>query len=265
MAGRILKAVPVPRLPRHRAIADALRARIAAGEYPLGGRLPTESQLAQAFAASRPTLRQALAALSGEGLIVRRPRTGSVVIATRPPVLLAHAVRSVGELLDYPGDTERRVLAAGEVTADAVLARELHCPPGKVWFRITTLRTLRPSGLPLCWTETYVLPRYAGVTRHRHHLTLPVCEQIVELYGETIERADVELYAAALPARMARRLRAAAGSPAMVVMRTYLGRGGEVFQTSVSTHPESRYRYRFELHRPAGADRGDRRRATRGG
>ena len=253
------------RVPRHREIADALRERIASGAYALGARLPTEAQLAHAFAASRPTLRQALAALSGEGLIVRRPRTGSVVIATRPPVLLAHAVSSVGELLDYPGETRRTVLATGFVTADAALARELHCPPGKDWFRITTLRSLLPSGLPLCWTETYVLPQYAGVTRHRYHLTVPVCEQIVELYGESIERADVEIYAAALPARMARRLRAGADSPAMVVMRTYLGKAGEAFQTSVSTHPESRYRYRFELRRPASAERGDGRRPARRG
>lgn len=252
------------RLPRHREIAEALRERIASGAYPLGSRLPTEAQLALAFSASRPTLRQALAALCGEGLIARRPRTGSVVIATRPPVLLAHAVSSVAELLDYPGETERRVVATGPVTADAALARELHCPPGTDWFRITTVRSLLPAGLPLCWTETYVLPQYAGVTRHRHHLSIPVCEQIVELYGERIERADVELYAAALPARMARRLGAAAGSPAMVVMRTYRGRAGEVFQTSVSTHPESRYRYRFELRRPPGSDRAEARRPRTG-
>lgn len=265
MAIGSLSAAVGRRLPRHREIADILRERIASGAYPLGSRLPTEAQLAQAFAASRPTLRQALSALCGEGLIVRRPRTGSVVIATRAPVLLAHAVSSVAELLDYPGETERRVLVAGYLTADAALARELRCPPGKDWYRITTVRTLLPSGLPLCWTDTYVLPQYAGVTRHRNHLTIPVCEQIVELYGERIERADVELYAAALPPRMARRLRAPAGSPAMVVMRTYVGRGGEVFQTSVSTHPESRYRYRFELRRPASLDRAEGRRSSRTG
>jgi DNA-binding GntR family transcriptional regulator len=50
---------------------------------------------------------------------------------------------------------------------------------------------------------------------------------------------------------MAAALKAPAESPAMVVMRTYTGRHGEVFQTTVSVHPEERYRYRFELKREA--------------
>jgi DNA-binding GntR family transcriptional regulator len=80
---------------------------------------------------------------------------------------------------------------------------------------------------------------------------MPVCEQIVEMYDEVIEQADVEIFVMRVPRRMAAALKAPAESPAMVVMRTYTGRHGEVFQTTVSVHPEERYRYRFELKREA--------------
>ena len=238
-------------LPRHTQIADRLRADIQSGVYGLGARLPIEAELATLFDTSRPTLRQALATLSAEGLIVRRPRTGSVVVATHVPAVLSQAVTSVDELLDYPRDTHRKVTAARYVKADAGLAQQLRCPAGKEWFQITTLRYPGSSTLPLCWTDTYVLPRYAGVTKHRRHTSMPVCEQIVEMYDEVIEQADVEIFVMRVPRRMAAALKAPAESPAMVVMRTYTGRHGEVFQTTVSVHPEERYRYRFELKREA--------------
>jgi DNA-binding GntR family transcriptional regulator len=50
-----------------------------------------------------PTLRQALTTLSQEGLIMRRPRTGSTVLATQAQTVLSHSVHSANELLDYPG------------------------------------------------------------------------------------------------------------------------------------------------------------------
>jgi DNA-binding GntR family transcriptional regulator len=249
----MIEMAPPKSPPRHTQIAERLRADIQSGVYVLGARLPIEAELVTLFDTSRPTLRQALATLTAEGLIVRRPRTGSVVVATRMPVVLSHAVTSVNELLDYPRDTHRKVTATCYLKADAGLAQQLHCPAGKAWFQITTLRYAGKSTVPLCWTDTYVLPKYAGVTKHRRHTLIPVCEQIVELYDEVIEQADIEIFVMRVPKRMAAALKAPADSPAMGVMRTYTGRDDEVFQTTVSVHPEERYRYRFELKREARA------------
>src|SRR5690606_712921 len=103
------------RIPRHREIAAALRTEIRNGTFSVGTRLPTEAELSIRFAASRPTVRTALAALAQEGLIVRRPRTGSTVIAARPPSVLAQQVASIEELLDYPATTHRRAVTSGYV------------------------------------------------------------------------------------------------------------------------------------------------------
>lgn len=241
--------------PRHRQIADALREDIRSGRYQLGEKLPTEERLTALFGTSRPTLRQALGALAAEGLILRRPRTGSTVIATHEPVVLSHAVTSVEELLDYPGGMTRKVVATRYIKADHELASLLHCAPGKDWFHISALRFAGGSTVPLCWTDFYILPRYAEVTRHKKHNQIPVCQQIVEMYDEVIEQADIEVFARRIPAALAVPLKAPADAPALVVMRTYKGRDGEVFETTVSTHPEERYRYRFEFRRELRAAR----------
>lgn len=60
-------------------IADELGRRIVAGIYPAGSVLPTELELCQSLAVSRPALREAIQMLATRGLIVSRRKTGTLV------------------------------------------------------------------------------------------------------------------------------------------------------------------------------------------
>lgn len=64
---------------KYERIARALAADIANGVFPIDEPLPSEAALVQRFSASRNTVRQALAALADQGLIVTRPGVGSFV------------------------------------------------------------------------------------------------------------------------------------------------------------------------------------------
>ncbi|MBL8317192.1 MAG: FadR family transcriptional regulator [Burkholderiaceae bacterium] len=66
----------------YRQIAEQLRARIAAGDFPLGSRLPPERDLALQLGVSRPTVREAVIALEVEGLVEVRMGSGIYVIDT---------------------------------------------------------------------------------------------------------------------------------------------------------------------------------------
>ena len=68
----------------YRQIADQLRGLILAGEWPLGGRLPAERDLAAQLGVSRPSVREALIALEVEGLVAVRPGSGIEVVAREP-------------------------------------------------------------------------------------------------------------------------------------------------------------------------------------
>ena len=236
-------------LPLHLQIYNRLREDIQNGVYPLGSRLPTEEELSLTFNASRPTLRQALTSLSNEGLIMRRPRTGSTVLASQPQVVLSHSVNSVNELLDYPGQMTREILDSGYIKADQELAKELHCPLNMEWFRLVTLRFQNHAKVPLCLTTYYILPKYAGVIKHKRHLTIPLSEQIVEMFDEAILRAKVEVYSEKIPKKYFTDLQITTQDSALVVMRSYIGKDQQTFQITTSHHPQDRYRYSFELIR----------------
>jgi GntR family transcriptional regulator len=70
---------PLSDRPAYRQVADRLRAPIESGEWPAGFRLPSESQLMEQYSVSRVTVRLAINALRGEGLIVTRQGRGSFV------------------------------------------------------------------------------------------------------------------------------------------------------------------------------------------
>jgi GntR family transcriptional repressor for pyruvate dehydrogenase complex len=61
------------------AVYEQIFTLIAAGEFPLNARLPAEAELARRFSASRPVIREALARLRDDGIIVSRQGSGSYV------------------------------------------------------------------------------------------------------------------------------------------------------------------------------------------
>jgi len=97
----------------YRGIAEKILQLINAGEYPVGGRLPPERELAERFSVSRPTIREAIIAL--EALNRVRVKTGSGVY------VLNAATNGNGRGVDTSISafelTEARALIEGEAAA----------------------------------------------------------------------------------------------------------------------------------------------------
>lgn len=68
-------------LPLYHQLADVIAAKIRSGEYPLGSRIPSEHQLAEAYGIGRPTARQATDLLVRRRLLVRKRGAGTFVRA----------------------------------------------------------------------------------------------------------------------------------------------------------------------------------------
>lgn len=62
-------------------VIEQLREQILAGTWPIGGRIPTESELAQLTGTSRNTVREAVQSLVHAGLLERRQGSGTYVLA----------------------------------------------------------------------------------------------------------------------------------------------------------------------------------------
>ena len=71
-----------PHVPIAEQVAGQLRRRIAAGEFPVGSRLPTEHELTAQLGVSRNSVREALRALVHAGMLRARVGDGTYVAAT---------------------------------------------------------------------------------------------------------------------------------------------------------------------------------------
>jgi DNA-binding GntR family transcriptional regulator len=234
---------------RYRDIAAKLQRDIRLGRYDIGKLLPTETELMAQHLASRQTVREALRILNDQGLIVRRAGLGSVVIAAEPPVLFTHSVTSLTEWLRYSNETYRDVVASRDIVADRKLAALLKCEPGKHWFLIEAVRRSDQFAAPLGWTEIYVLRKFADVVKRADHSRTPVHEQVAKMYGQVTEHAQMEIFARGMPRELAKALQVKPGSPALTVVRRYYGAHEELFEVTVTTHPEGRYTYSMDMQR----------------
>jgi DNA-binding FadR family transcriptional regulator len=70
----------VDRGARHAEVADELRTRLAAHEWPVGAALPRLEDLALQYSTSRSTVSTAMKTLRDEGLVLMRPGAASSVL-----------------------------------------------------------------------------------------------------------------------------------------------------------------------------------------
>jgi DNA-binding FadR family transcriptional regulator len=95
----------------YRSIVDKLLVLIDSGEYPAGGRLPPERELADRFSVSRPTIREAIIAL--EALDRVQVKTGSGVYVLKQ----SNGRNGIDPSITAFELTEARALIEGEAAA----------------------------------------------------------------------------------------------------------------------------------------------------
>lgn len=98
----LLRPVAPPRNLTH-AIAERIAAEIANGKFSPGARLPTEHEMVTAMGVSRTVVREAVAALRAEGLVITRQGAGAFVavdVERRPFRLALDGLPSIAEVLD---------------------------------------------------------------------------------------------------------------------------------------------------------------------
>jgi GntR family transcriptional regulator len=112
------RASPVPYWYQ---LAGILEHAITQGEWLAGERLASESALCAHFGISRTTVRQALARLEQEGLVVRRKGFGTFAAASAPRMWLVQS---------QEGFFHDEVFRLGRSVSSQILRRELGSLPG---------------------------------------------------------------------------------------------------------------------------------------
>ncbi|MET8411191.1 GntR family transcriptional regulator [Streptomyces sp. NPDC005195] len=137
---------------RHEEIADELRRAIDREEYTVGSLLPPETDLAAQYGVARGTVRQAVAALTAEGLIGSRQGARRVVLTSRRSQSFAE-LRSFAEWARTMGrEATGRVVEQTYRPATAEDAVRLQLPEGTAVLHVLRVRGL--DGEPVLLERT---------------------------------------------------------------------------------------------------------------
>ncbi|GEK79166.1 GntR family transcriptional regulator [Agrococcus baldri] len=183
--------------PLHVQLSELLRAGIADGTLAPGSQLPTEAAIQQKFGISRSVVRQAMAGMTADGLVLRGRGRGSVVAPHHEHH--RHVQRMTGlsaQLSTNAGSVGTEVLSLGEDrdaraeealgTARLVSLRRRRFADGEAiavihtWLPATlveglTAAELRDASLHAVLAERFGVPVTAG---HRQIRAVPASEQL---------------------------------------------------------------------------------------
>lgn len=253
---RVVAAKDDESAPRYLQIARELTAAITSGRYPVGARLPTELELCEHFAISRFTAREAVRVLSSAGLVTRRQRVGTVVIATPDEARYTHAASSVADLFQYAQDTELRLIYIGKLALARDRAQQFGAKVGDEWTYAVGLRSetaLAPAkakdSRPICVTRLFLNPLLKGIDAKLRERKTAVYALIEREYKVNIQRVEQELQSVALDADDAANLGTSAGSPALLVLRRYYDDRDQLLEVAENIHPGDRFTYRMQLRK----------------
>jgi GntR family transcriptional regulator len=230
-------------------IAADLRRAIAEGHYPVGAQLPTEHQLYKDLGVSRFTVREAIRMLSIAGLVRRKPRAGTIVVALPDDARYSQSIGSLRDLLQYAQTTSLRYAHIARIGLSRTQARAVRAAPGDEWIYAVAIRRDRDGGKPIGVTRLFLNPALRGIERMLRRSHGAVYSLIEKEFGVRIERVEQVITGLMIDAQDAVNLEVPAGTPGLSIRRSYFDDHGRLLEHSDNVHPADRFSYRVELRR----------------
>jgi len=142
--------------PAYQQIEQWLTDLMTAGTLTPGDRLPKESDLASALGVSRMTLRQALAALEGRGVVERIPgrRGGTFIVEPTIECDITGLAGFTEQLRRGQVRASARVVSARIQAASAKVSKSLEIPRDGDVYEVVRVR--RANGQPLALERSYL-------------------------------------------------------------------------------------------------------------
>jgi GntR family transcriptional regulator len=229
-----------PGLSRYAALAQALRARVVAGEWPPGSALPAESQLASEHGVALGTMRRALELLVEQGFIERIHGKGTFVRQGLSGATMLRFFRFDSGTGEVPVS---RILQRSRVSAPAAVSRALGIGAGEPVLRLHRLRLMGDQ--PRLFEELWLpLDLFAPLAEDDlstwDDLLYPMFARRVQVH---VHRALDDISFAQLSATQARHLGLSAGHPCAQVQRSAFDLTGRCVEVRITRGDAHAFHY----------------------
>jgi GntR family histidine utilization transcriptional repressor len=148
--------------PLNERIKQFVLAKVDGGAWPEGHRVPSETELANAFGTARMTVHGALHELAAAGILTRRPGAGTRVAARRPQSTFLEIRNIHDEIVERGHRHAAKVHRLSAEACDLETATELELAPGSAVFHsvIVHFENDRPIQIENRFVRPSFAPRY---------------------------------------------------------------------------------------------------------
>lgn len=204
--------------------------------------LPPELACMQHFGVSRPTMRQAIAELQNQGLVVRQRGRGTFVA----PALVSNELGRTFETERSPAShrVSFHLLAREKVAAPARVSSALRMRGGVEVVRITRLRSL--EGQVFGYEERYFVPSFADKLTTKMLGTKSGAEMACAVLDEQNCRMTVTLRSQLAKEGVAEKLKVNEGTAILESEHTYFTSEGDPFSFGSVYFVGDRYEFKFQ-------------------
>ena len=192
-----------PKSPLYLQLRELIRGKIENGEYPPGTAIPSVGALAETYGIHRLSVRSAISALIGEGLLKSVQGKGIFVVGEKLAKDLETAGGFEQTLKESAQRSETRLLIKAARPAGTLYARYLGCSPHEPLFFVKRLCLLEGGALSL--EEAYV-PQNLVPNLPDVDLNVFSLHQVYAFYGIRISRGEQSLSISRLDSAEARLL-----------------------------------------------------------
>jgi GntR family transcriptional regulator len=240
--GSINKDLPIP---LYHQVKNALLHAIEAGQWGANEQLPTEARLAEHYAVSKITVRQALQELAALGYIRREQGRGTFVSPPKFSVGPRELTSFTEEMREHGLAPVSRVLDQKVAPADAEVAAALEIPEGSP---VLVLKRLRLAGGEPMGIQTAHIPvAMAPNLPEESFEDTSLYGVLQSKYGLQAAGARETYRAVAAGRADARLLGIPAGAPVFEAERVTVSRAGRPFEFVRSVMRGDRYRIVLNL------------------
>jgi GntR family transcriptional regulator len=207
-----------PDVPLYTQVSTIIRGQIDDGELRRGDRLQSEPELAEEYAVSRATVRQALDELERDGLIERVVGRGTFVLQASAQKRTERERLTFNDLQKRFAKSSQVILNSGKAATPPIVESSLNIQRGEhCTFSIRVLKSGRTT-----WgaVKHYVHPVYVPVLQKVLEEPLPIMEQLPPALRKSAQTTDVWYEAIIAEPRFAMMLKVPLGSPILSVWWT---------------------------------------------
>jgi GntR family histidine utilization transcriptional repressor len=223
--------------PAYQRIKAWLLARLEAGEWREGDRIPSEPELARRFKVARMTVNRAVRELAAAHLLVRTPGSGTFVAPPRHESTLVEIRSIADEIRRRGGAHSAEVRRLDEGRAGKAVAEELGLAEGEAVFHSVLLH--RADGVPVQVEERWVIPAVAPDYLAQDFTRTTPSDYLMRV--APLARVDYRIEARQPADAIREALDLAAGEPCLLLHRCTFSRDRAAGVADL-WHPGSRYR-----------------------